>query len=283
MGLAIPWTELEVQTLKDNYGKIKIEQLEKLIPSRSRGAIQKEAGRRKIKGNHQLAARKLFFDDNFFSRQNIISAYWAGFIAADGSIGKGNSLHISLSLKDEKHIIKFSERIKYNGKISRHQNSISPEQQYSKISIWGANNIVSNLQKTYNIISNKTDVLKPPKITNRKNILAYIAGYFDGDGCLWETETSPITWSVCGNYDMICWIREIMLQEFRKKWPNNRAPLFTITTNGISKTNYRITCQREMAIKMTKILEQNILSERMERKLYEQVKRHKKLSVGMYG
>ncbi|MFH0889907.1 MAG: LAGLIDADG family homing endonuclease [Candidatus Aenigmatarchaeota archaeon] len=62
--------------------------------------------------------RKFCCNENCFLNLNPASAYWAGFIAADGSLSeRDKSLSIGLMNSDKSHLRKFLESINSNSKI----------------------------------------------------------------------------------------------------------------------------------------------------------------------
>ena len=72
-------------------------------------------------------------NDNFFSNLSEKSAYWLGFIYADGYISKTeNCIRITLSDKDEKHLLKFKEDIESESPITYHMNRYSDKYQLTK-------------------------------------------------------------------------------------------------------------------------------------------------------
>lgn len=271
MGLALPWQDEENRILIENYGKIKIEDLEKLIPNKKRHSIQKMANRMGLKGNPSLAARILCFNNNFFDDVNEISAYWAGFLAADGNINKYNDVHISLSSKDEQHLYKLYQRLSYNGKICRYKvkNKTGQLLSYSSFVIYGAHNISKQLKDKYCIVPNKTNILSPPNISD-KYILNYIRGYFDGDGTLYRvTNSRALYWGICANRVMIEWLRKQVLTTWELNYPYICPPKLTIHKNGISNINYAIGCKHQKAKLICNILDRVSVTELLYRKTYE--------------
>ena len=104
--------------------------------------------------------------------------YWVGFIAADGYIYDGR-LRLALSDKDSNHLSKFSNFVKYAGKgITR-----------SDVAISGLHikhtDVVHKLCKKFDFRKAKTK--NPPcrlPAAPEHLVLAYIAGFIDGDGCI---------------------------------------------------------------------------------------------------
>lgn len=102
-------------------------------------------------------------------------AYWLGFILADGSLSKHNSLKIGLAEKDKDHIVKLQKflpskcRIGYNAKTKSYSYSV-------------INKHLSQTLQSYGIIPNKSSLpmhkLPQLGIYNR----SFLCGYLDGDG-----------------------------------------------------------------------------------------------------
>ena len=118
--------------------------------------------------------------EDYFENSNCEkSAYWAGFIAADGYIynpNKGNSqssLTIELSNNDKVHLCKLGDDLGKNITNYNKHNSC-------KLRIT-SNKICKDLER-YNIHQNKSLTLQFPKNIDLENIHHFIRGYFDGDG-----------------------------------------------------------------------------------------------------
>lgn len=143
-----------------------------------RSTIQRILKRNRIKLRQK---RDIAFDYNnsFFSKYNESSCYWAGFIAADGSIRKGrNTLQIKLSSKDKNHLEKFLNNIESNYNVKD-----SIKYNYSYVNINGKW-FVEDLKNKFNIIPQKSSILKFPTYIPVELISHFIRGYFDGDGSL---------------------------------------------------------------------------------------------------
>ena len=135
-------------------------------------------------------------DEDFFNRDTPESFYWAGFIAADGCVcEKKNSTNITLSInlatKDENHLQKLKNAIKYTGKIYRTQEVGSwkfkklkkPMYFQSKLIITITNSLTINGLNRFNIFPRKSLVYEFPEwLKNHLLVNHFIRGYFDGDG-----------------------------------------------------------------------------------------------------
>lgn len=117
------------------------------------------------------------------------SAYWIGFLMADGNITK-NSVRLGLMPSDIEHLQKFRTFVHGTQKFIKNQRSLM-FQIHSKI-------MVSKLQD-YNIIPNKTfKATTPPILQNNRH---YWRGIIDGDGCI-SLVNNKILLSLTGTYSI---------------------------------------------------------------------------------
>lgn len=132
-------------------------------------------------------------NDAFFSSLSLVSSYWAGFIAADGCVhyDKRNypTLEIALQVSDMQHLVRFKLDCEaYNSNVNVCNTSYVKQDgsvaEVSKIKLAGVYKMVDDLAGIYNITPRKSHSLLPPNIETKENILAYLAGLIDGDGCI---------------------------------------------------------------------------------------------------
>lgn len=108
--------------------------------------------------------------------------YWAGFLAADGSFSgaEGNRVRLTLSTKDELHLIKFTEYIGSNyqhGVNNTGHPYITTSKQCKNTVPLYKDKFDFKKQKTYN----------PPKsleVEDDDLFLSFLIGFIDGDGCI---------------------------------------------------------------------------------------------------
>jgi intein-encoded DNA endonuclease-like protein len=106
------------------------------------------------------------------------SAYWLGFLYADGSISSSNNqIELSLKKSDINHIEKFK-------KFTSSENRIY-ETDVAFRFMFSSNKIKQDLINL-GCFSAKTNIIKFPTIKQvpKKYLKHFIRGYFDGDGCL---------------------------------------------------------------------------------------------------
>lgn len=149
-------------------------------------------------------------DDDFFSRDNELSFYWAGFMAADGCIDKRSiNLQLVLAIKDIEHLYKFNNSVKSNYKI----------REFIQNGKYGACGLTINSRKIcqdlerFNIVNNKSKTYSIPGWMKKHPLRHhFIRGYNDGDGCfLWvKTKTPKLRISMVGTDSCLTTIREII-------------------------------------------------------------------------
>jgi hypothetical protein len=136
--------------------------------------------------------RKYACDDDFFSRDDEKSFYWAGFWAADGCIFKNrNSKQIILSLseKDVVHLELFKSQVQFNGitgtSISRHSLTNPKWHDSTKKSLYITSAKLFEDLSRFNVVPAKTHTYTFPEwLLDHELVNHFIRGYFDGDGCI---------------------------------------------------------------------------------------------------
>ena len=130
-----------------------------------------------IKGEHLVKS----VDTTAFSTYTPESAYWAGFIAADGCI-TGGYLKICLHYQDIDHLEKFKQFVKSTHKISSNTEKYNRAEIGFKLS----DQMKDDLLLNYNIGPNKSLTYEMP-ILPKECFWPFVRGYFDGDGCICES------------------------------------------------------------------------------------------------
>jgi hypothetical protein len=103
--MADPWSASELAILQANfqYGRAEVA---RLLPGKTPNAIRARAAKL---GLHvtMLDRRRYPVNDEAFSTWSEFSAYWLGFLAADGCIKDDGEIVLYLSAKDTSHLILF--------------------------------------------------------------------------------------------------------------------------------------------------------------------------------
>lgn len=199
------WTNAEIDRLAAVYNTVAWDTLISLFPERSLISIQRKASYLKLTRSDP-ANKKYVHNDVYFSVPNTESAYWAGFIAADGYVSrKENKLVIELDQKDLGHLQVFQTCIGTTATIKHitGRNSVA-------LSLYGAHKLIDDLEQNYNIVQAKSLTLQPPNITDPDLIKAFIVGYIDGDGCISQTRAKKTDYTIkltaVGTQTMVNWI-----------------------------------------------------------------------------
>lgn len=128
---------------------------------------------------------KKYVDDTCFNTTTNDSCYWAGFLAADGSVDINNT--ISFELKDKDAVVAFKEFTKSEHEIGEATTKSSYRIRFISSSI------CKDLLYNFNISVNKTHNMHIPLFADLNNYAAYYRGFFDGDGCFTEFFTNRPT------------------------------------------------------------------------------------------
>ena len=177
-----------VNMYKNNFSIRKISE----ITHYSRPKLTKlleQTGVKTNKGNHY---RKYFFNFDFFETiDNELSAYWLGFIYADGNITKKGEygeqeFKISISNKDIKLLEHFKKDINSTYPI-RFDCSKGLQHKMCLLSM-RSQKTVEDL-KNKGVVENKSLILEFPSCSQVPQHLLhhFIRGYFDGDGSISKT------------------------------------------------------------------------------------------------
>lgn len=210
------WTPQEDAVLieKTATGKFSYEMTGKLL-GRSLHSCQNRA---KILGLRNLykGGSKYSVDENFW-KPNPISAYWAGFSAADASIRKHSlncfQYRLELSSEDRHHLFTLKSQCNFTGPIaeSLRENKFLHSRILISCPQW-----THDLEKYYNIIPNKTKRLAPPNLTDEYLKFCYLIGYLDGDGTISlnkKEDFLTIRFLSCSP-DIINWCHEFLMSKF---------------------------------------------------------------------
>ena len=120
-------------------------------------------------------------DQDYFSRVNVTSAYWAGFLAADGSVQR-TKLRLRLSVKDEDQMDRFLAAVGMPQTTKRYRTTTPYGSRCVEIHVACREWVHSLVQ--FGIVENKTFQLRLPDLGAVDLNLSYLQGYFDGDGSI---------------------------------------------------------------------------------------------------
>ena len=145
--------------------------------------------------------RKKKVNDEYFSTIGINQAWLMGFIAADGTIRKDrNSIKIGLSSVDREILEKIKEELNIERDILDYitNNGFN----VSELN-WTSEKHKDFLAK-YNIVNNKTYLpMTVPDFNSKDLTLAFILGYFDGDGSITVSTEKYLRFKIVSHRDEI--------------------------------------------------------------------------------
>lgn len=126
-------------------------------------------------------------DETFWETPNSLNSYYAGLIAADGSVGGYREvLQWTCESADRSSMQGLIVASKFTGQITesvKHHatgnSSIHCRMLVSACQKWNA-----DLARNFNIVPQKSHRLAPPIFTNDLLACCYLIGYTDGDGCI---------------------------------------------------------------------------------------------------
>jgi hypothetical protein len=143
--------------------------------------------------------RKYKFNEDFFDVLNEKSAYWLGFLYADGYVrmkdGKSGELKLKLKDTDKHHIEKFLSDLNCKKPIKC---GVESNSKCCSVTVY-SNKIVNRLFEL-GCVNNKTQKIRLPNLDNQL-MNHFIRGYFDGDGSISKVKNRPNSFSVsiCSN------------------------------------------------------------------------------------
>jgi hypothetical protein len=119
-----------------------------------------------------------------------------------------------LKENDRPHLERFVGDVGFNGSVRAVERK---EGIYCMVAVCSAQEWIADLARIYSITPRKTHTLQPPKLDNALHRLAYIAGYYDGDGHVTiDRKTGRVHLGVCGaSKPVLEWIRN----EFDARFP----------------------------------------------------------------
>ncbi len=221
MARGLVWNEQEDKILLENYNKIPSSELLEMLPNRTYYSLVNRA--RTIgcndKGNH--SHKKYSVNEYFFHEITKDNSYWAGFLAADGTIydsEKNSDFRISIKLqaRDVCILETFKEVVKFTGNIRTYNRSTNFGKNCltSNINICGVKQWVQDLKNNFNVISNKSIVLKAPVILNEEQSLAYIKGYLDGNGSISLSKKGVYHFQILTTENVGYWTKNVLEKKF---------------------------------------------------------------------
>jgi hypothetical protein len=196
-----PYSGLDDNFIRENYYTLSWDEIA-IYLGRSKGSVCNRSRKLGLEDpNRNIIIQRIAhnwytYDTAYFDRPTVENSYWGGFIAADGNITRSKRscnvrLRIGLSSKDHAHLKRFSDDISYTGPIRlsylkghRYNGRWVKPAEVATIEISIDEGTFIDLKRHFSIVPAKSLILDPPSLTEDDLVLAYIAGYLDGDGSL---------------------------------------------------------------------------------------------------
>jgi hypothetical protein len=143
--------------------------------------------------------KKYNFNEYFFHEVNEKSAYWLGFLYADGytRMKNGKSGEVKLKLKDtdRNHIELFLKDLGCDKPIKC---GVDKKSKFCSVTVYS--NIMVKQLFELGCVNNKTQKIRLPKL-DEVFMPHFIRGYFDGDGSISKVKNRPNSFvvSLCSN------------------------------------------------------------------------------------
>lgn len=168
--------------------------------------VLNEAGIMRTKSQQFRVSRGNTLDDTVFDSINEFSAYWIGFLLADGSLSQGtNCIQMGLGVIDKKHLEKLKDFFKCTNKIHVYTTKnckigtrTIKEREIAKLEVHSDK--LLNRLKYFGFDNNKSKSAHiHPELQNNKD---FWRGLIDGDGCISLKKGKP-TIHLCGTLNVI--------------------------------------------------------------------------------
>lgn len=177
-------------------------------------------------------------NETFWEIPNAINCYYAGWIAADGSIdNEKHTLRLSCEKSDEPSLYRFMKESEYDGKIFNTLKK-SPSSDYisihSTLAIGACQKWNEDLKRVFNLFQNKTYRLAPPNLGNDYLMCCYLAGLLDGDGALSSAQSTQMIHIAYGSASRLIveWVQKFVDEKFPFRAKNNERAIVKNKLDG---------------------------------------------------
>jgi len=179
------WNKDEEDFLFRNHESMSVQEIADIL-KRSHSSVENKKSKMGLKG-----VRKYNFNFDFFKYPlNEVSAYWLGFISADGYISSNKEFAIQLKEDDFEHLKKFNKDLSGNIPVTFSKKKeryicgkVTPESKLCQIRIFSTQ-MVSDLANL-GVYANKSKTIRFPRFLDDKMTWCFLRGYFDGDGSIY--------------------------------------------------------------------------------------------------
>lgn len=186
-----------------------------------------------IRNLQQSLANKKINHNIFDNIDTEEKAYWLGFLAADGNV-YNTRITCTLQSNDKNHLKKLNDFLEGSLTLSE-KIVIKNEKTFKYNTLTFYSSKISNNLIKYGVTEQKSLTLKPPLFLNDYKLqIAWIRGYFDGDGgiSLQFTPNRRAQFYCTGTIEVLNWICEIMQLKCTPFLEHNCKDTYRIHQNG---------------------------------------------------
>jgi hypothetical protein len=135
------------------------------------------------------------------------SAYWLGFLYADGHVTKnGRTVILNTSSKDDDHLAKYNAFLESGYPIKNYVQR-RDDKEYHKSFLAITHDHLAQRLTSLGIVKGRTALESALVEIDVKMAPHFIRGIFDGDGCAARSRPELI---FCGQYDLMFWVRRTL-------------------------------------------------------------------------
>jgi len=174
---------------------------------RSEGSVRERLKRLRLSKQRPHINRLYHVRDHAFARVTREATYWAGLLAADGTIhGGSESFRLELKAADEAMIVEFMRFLGMNKPLSyRNMRGTGSKGCYASLFVTSPE-ICADLKRLYGVVPAKSTCLPAPTRMSKECKLAYAAGLIAGDGHVGIDRRGALVIDLCsGSEALIHW------------------------------------------------------------------------------
>lgn len=191
------WTDEEIAFLKENYAKLKTDEILKVLTNKTNDQLRYKAKDFKLKKEITKSKSDMTFLENLNDPE---ACYWWGFILADGCFND-LSLIISIHENDKQHLEKFCKKAKSKIISSTRINDFSKELYTMVRTTLSDKYTLERIRTRFKIKPQKTyNPFDINELCEKDRILYFLAGIIDGDGYIAVRNNRAISIKVHPNW-----------------------------------------------------------------------------------
>lgn len=177
---------------------------------------------------NETANRKYTVNEKSFDTLSEESAYWLGFLYADGQVGRSKVIILQLKRQDGYHVQRFADFLQSNSPVipaTSTAKGITYESTYFAVT----HKYLGERLESIGILRHRPDFSRVLTFLTPEYYRHFIRGVFDGDGSAVKKHNLII---FAGNTDLLTWIRQVLADN------TNSNPTLTIHKHKTANLHY---------------------------------------------